>query len=84
VYFWDMEELKVHVIDPMYEVYEAAPIEELHKKNIPEIQKCLCKIVALLFDGWYVKWPEFRPNFVKPIMATPKRYISYSHNSNQG
>jgi hypothetical protein len=47
VYFWDMEESKVHVVDPMYEVYEAAPIEELHKKNVAEIQKCLCKIVAL-------------------------------------
>jgi hypothetical protein len=78
-----MEELRVHIIDPLYENYEAEPIEKLHKKNIEEIQKCLCKIVALLFDGWYVKWAEFRSNFVKPIMATPKRYILSFHKCNQ-
>jgi hypothetical protein len=69
-----MEEMKVHVIDPMYEVYEAKSIEELHKKSIQQIQNSLCNIVELLFEGWYVKWTEFRPNFVKPIVSTPRRY----------
>jgi hypothetical protein len=73
VYFWDMEELKVHVIDHMYEDYEAEAIEKLHKNNIEQIQKSLCKIVEVLFDGWYVKWQEFRSNFMKPMVATTKR-----------
>jgi hypothetical protein len=68
-----MEELKVHVIDHMYEDYEAEAIKKLHKNNIEEIQKSLGKIVEVLFDGWYVKWQEFRSNFVKPMVATTKR-----------
>jgi hypothetical protein len=33
VYFWDMEELRVHIIDPLYENYEAEPIKKIAQEE---------------------------------------------------
>ncbi|XP_047085102.1 uncharacterized protein LOC124696413 [Lolium rigidum] len=68
-YYWDMEELRIHVLDPMYAMPRDQRLEDIHKVNIGKIQDCLEKVVDLLFEGWRVRWSDFRANFVEPIIS---------------
>nr|XP_051189964.1 uncharacterized protein LOC127303252 [Lolium perenne] len=72
-YYWDMEEERVHVVDPKYVMPRDQSVEDIHKINIAKIQACLQKVVEVLFEGWKVRWSDFRTNFVEPIMSCSPR-----------
>ncbi|XP_047051951.1 uncharacterized protein LOC124657441 [Lolium rigidum] len=72
-YYWDMEELRMHVLDPMYAMPRDQILEDIHKVNIGKIQDCLEKVVGLLFEGWTVRWSDFRAHFVGPIISGSPR-----------
>jgi hypothetical protein len=69
-----MEEERVHVVDPMYVMPRDQSVEDIHTINIAKIQDCLQKVVEVLFEGWKVRWSDFRTNFVEPIMCCSPRY----------